>query len=433
MPSLFLLLFKINLVLLLFAAAYYLVLRKLTFYRINRVFLMFGILFSSIYPFIDLSGIFERQKAVPAFVPELSQDLARLGQNTAPLYWQVLTILFYSGAFIMALRLAVQFISLYRIHKRSEPDFADRYKLRIMKDKLSPFSFWQTIYINPLLHKKTDLDHILEHEKLHVKEWHTLDIIATEICLVFYWFNPGIWLIKKAVKENIEFITDAKILGKGIDKKAYQYSLLNVSHLDPAVAIANSFNISDLRKRIKMMNAKRSSPLNLSTYLVLLPALLLISLVFTIRKQVVPVLKIVTAAKVPEGKHRRMAFYLNTDGSGNAPDLLPPGVPPQIKEKIEAFKKKPFKGKMIEGNFSFKDTLDGKVRNVFVKLRNSERMPENGNRKKIIYIFNRKQKAGDPTDTSGHQKQLGFFLNGEQVSKEEFEKIRTDMLANIKN
>lgn len=433
MPSLFLLLFKINLVLLLFAAAYYLVLRKLTFYRINRVFLMFGILFSSVYPFIDLSRIFDRHSAVPAFVPEFNQDLTRFGQDAAPLYWQVLSVLFYTGVLVMALRLTIQFISLYRIHKRSDPDFADSYKLRIMKDELSPFSFWQTIYVNPLLHKKTDLEHILEHEKLHVKEWHTLDIIVAEICLVFYWFNPGVWLIKKAVKENVEFITDAKILGKGIDRKAYQYSLLNVSQLDPAVAIANGFNISDLRKRIKMMNAKRSSPLKLSMYLLLLPALILITLVFTIRKQAVSDLKALTVSKVPETKHRRNVFFLNTDSSGNAPDLLPAGVPAQVRAKIETFKRKPAKGQMVEGTFSFKDTLDGKVRNIFVRLKNSERLPGTGNRKKHIYIFKRGPKMPDPADTSGRQKQIGFFLNGEQVTKEEFEKIRTDLLANIKN
>jgi hypothetical protein len=420
-------------VLLLFAAAYYLVLRKLTFYRINRVFLMFGILFSSAYPFIDLSGIFDRHTTITAFVPEFNQDLTRFGQNAEPLYWQVLSILFCTGVFIMALRLTMQFISLYRIHKRSDPDFAESYKLRIMKDKLSPFSFWQTIYVNPLLHKKADLDHILEHEKLHVKEWHTLDIIMAEICLVFYWFNPGIWLIKKAVKENIEFITDAKILGKGIDRKAYQYSLLNVSQLDPAVAIANGFNISDLRKRIKMMNTKRSSPLKMSMYLLLLPALILITLAFTIRKQAVSDVKVRTVSKVPETKQRRNVFFLNTDSSGNAPDLLPAGVPAQVRAKIEAFKRKPANGKMVEGTFSFKDTLNGKVRNVFVKLRNSDRAQGNGNRKKLIYIFNRRQKMDNPGDTSGHQKRVGFFLNGEQVTKEEFEKIRTDLLANIKN
>jgi bla regulator protein BlaR1 len=67
------------------------------------------------------------------------------------------------------------------------------------------------------------------HEQVHVNQWHTIDILLAELSSIFYWFNPGIWLMKKAVRENIEFITDRKILNKGIDSKTYQYSLVSVS------------------------------------------------------------------------------------------------------------------------------------------------------------------------------------------------------------
>ena len=286
MPHFFIILLKINLVLILFSATYYLVLRRLTFYSINRMFLLFGILFSSAYPFINLTEFFADRKAVPAFVPRLNQQVSQLVQQDAvSVFWQVLTLLFYVGVLVMALRLLIQFISLYKMHKNSSPDRLADYKVRILNDQVSPFSFWQTIYINPRLHKRQDLNNILEHEKVHVEEWHTVDIILAEICVVFYWFNPGVWLMKKAVRENIEFITDAKILKKGIDKKAYQYSLLDVGTLQPSVAIVNNFNLSDLKKRIKMMNAKRSSKVNLTRYLFVLPILLCVTLAFTIDKK----------------------------------------------------------------------------------------------------------------------------------------------------
>lgn len=286
MPALFLLLFKINLVLLIFAAAYYLVLRKLTFYSLNRAFLIFGILFSSAYPFIDLSNISGQYSKIASIVPQLNHAVpAYTKQDNLSFYWQGTILVFWGVAFFMACRLAIQFYSLYTLHKNSIPGESANHKIRILSDELGPFSFWQTIYVNPALHSKKDLENILNHEKVHIEEWHTVDIILAEVALIFYWFNPGIWLMKRAVRENIEFITDARILKDGTDKKAYQYSLLHAGSLVPAMQIVNNFSLSDLKKRIKMMNAKRSSPLAVSRYLFLLPVLLLTTLAFTISKK----------------------------------------------------------------------------------------------------------------------------------------------------
>ncbi|WP_129714696.1 M56 family metallopeptidase [Pedobacter sp. SYP-B3415] len=290
MPQLLLSLLKINLVLLLFAGVYYLALRKLTFYGLNRAFLLFGIAFSTVYPFVDLTEFFQRRQTIPhgvaSYVPQVHQLSAATG---AVDIWQVLLVIFYFGAIIMAFRLFMQLFSLYRIHRRSMPSQMNSQPVRLLRDPLSPFSFWQTIYIHPGLHKREELKTIIEHEKVHVKEWHTADILLAELSLVCYWFNPGVWMMKRAVKENIEFITDARLLKSGLDRKTYQYSLLDAGTLRPAVSLVNNFNLSDLRKRIKMMNAKRSSPVKLSFYIIALPLLLCITLAFTIsaKKQAV--------------------------------------------------------------------------------------------------------------------------------------------------
>ena len=285
MPHLFIILLKINLVLLLFAATYYLVLRRLTFYVLNRCFLVFGIIFSTAYPFIDLTEFFHRQKVV-AYLPELNQKAAELVPSGFFINnWPYLSTLFYVGVLVMTIRLAIQFISLYRIHRKSNPSTVANYKVRTLDESVSPFSFWQTIYVNPSLHNEKELNTILAHETVHVKQWHSIDIILAELSVVFYWFNPGVWLMKKAVKENLEFITDQKILKKGMDRKSYQYSLLGVGQLNTSVAIVNNFNLSDLKKRIKMMNVKRSSKLTLSRYALALPVLLLTTLAFTISKK----------------------------------------------------------------------------------------------------------------------------------------------------
>lgn len=289
MPHLFIILLKINLVLLLFSATYYLILRKLTFYVINRCFLVLGIVFSTAYPFIDLTEFFHQQEignAVVTYLPALNQKAATLVPTGFFINnWPILSGLFYLGVLLMTIRLAIQFISLYKIHKKSNPNTVANYKVRTLEESVSPFSFWQTIYVNPSLHNEQELDTILAHETVHVKQWHSVDIILAELSVVFYWFNPGVWLMKKAVKENLEFITDQKILRKGMDRKTYQYSLLGVGQLNTSVAIVNNFNLSDLKKRIQMMNVKRSSRLTLSRYAFALPVLLLTTLAFTISKK----------------------------------------------------------------------------------------------------------------------------------------------------
>ncbi|MFN0257102.1 M56 family metallopeptidase [Pedobacter ureilyticus] len=316
MPHLFIILLKINLVLLLFAATYYLVLRRLTFYVLNRCFLALGIVFSTAYPFIDLTEFFHKQEvsnAVVTYLPELNQKASTLVPSGFFINnWPILSGLFYLGVLLMTVRLAIQFISLYKIHKKSNPNTVANYKVRTLDESVSPFSFWQTIYVNPSLHNEKELDTILAHETVHVKQWHSIDIILAELSVVFYWFNPGVWLMKKAVKENLEFITDQKILRKGMDRKTYQYSLLGVGQLNTSVTIVNNFNLSDLKKRIQMMNVKRSSRLTLSRYALALPVLLLTTLAFTVSKKEVKahlpqLAKIIPQLAVEEEKPKDIA------------------------------------------------------------------------------------------------------------------------------
>eukprot|EP01136_Pigoraptor_vietnamica_P003063 Opistho-1_new@31827 len=343
MPQFFIVLLKINLVLVLFAAAYYLILRQLTFYVINRAFLVFGILFATVYPFIDLTKFFEQQNKIVAFIPQVNQVKALVKPSIIADYWQWISLLFYTGVCLMAIRLIIQFVSLYQMHRKSVPGKVNQVKVRILQDAVGPFSFWRTVYVNPALHQPNELQTILAHEQIHVKQWHSLDIILAELSVVFYWFNPGVWLMKKAVKENLEFITDEKILKQGVDRKMYQYSLLDVGALQPVAAIVNNFNLSDLKKRIKMMNVKRSSKLTLSRYMLVLPVLLMITLAFTVsKKQVVkqlsPIKKVFVSLSKADDKEKQVLTVAN--GKLNKKTLVTYKIKRDTASKIDLFLKR---------------------------------------------------------------------------------------------
>jgi len=303
MPVLFVFLLKVNIALLLFCAGYYLVLRHLTFYTLNRIYLVAAILFSTIYPQINISGFAGRHQQLSRPVQNVVINLqaparALITPLTRPDYWRWVEVIFWTGALVLAIRLLMQLYSLFKLYRNSKPSKVYDHDIRLIDTDAGPFSFWNSIYVNPANHEPADLKAILLHEQVHVSEWHTLDILLAELSTIFYWFNPGVWLMKKAVRENIEFITDRKILNKGVDTKSYQYSLVSVSFAASANPIVNHFNISTIKKRIIMMNAKRSSKFKLTRYAFLVPAVVALLLVFSISK----------AALVTESHHTYKAL-----------------------------------------------------------------------------------------------------------------------------
>ncbi|HEK20703.1 M56 family metallopeptidase [Mucilaginibacter sp.] len=286
MPALFIFLLKANAALLLFCGGYYLILRQLTFYTLNRAYLITGILFATIYPYVDLSSFAIRHEALAKPVQTVIYKWQLPAQElfSRPNYWQWLIVIFWAGVVFLGIRFLMQLFSLYILYHNSKPQRIHNHNVRVIKGDAAPFSFWRSIYINPDKHSRGDLEAILQHEQEHVNGWHTIDIILAELSCIFYWFNPGIWLMKKAVRENIEFITDRLILNNGMDSKSYQYSLINVGFNNHTPGIVNHFNLSTIKKRIIMMNAKRSSRAMLTRYAFVIPTVIGSLLVFTISK-----------------------------------------------------------------------------------------------------------------------------------------------------
>jgi len=319
MPDLFIYLIKVNVALLIFCAGYYAVLRHLTFYNLNRVYLVTAIIFSTLYPLVDFAAFLEQHSEIAKPVQVVIVNWQEPVKNISKTFlghdvWFWLLAAFWSGVALLGVRLLMQLLSLYRLHKRSQPAQLHQYMIRVIEGDINPFSFWKSIYINPKKHKAQELDAILEHEQIHVNEWHTLDILLGEVSAIFYWFNPGVWLMKRAIRENIEFITDHKILMKGVDCKAYQYSLLSVNLNGESNALVNHFNISTIKKRIIMMNAKRSSKVNITRYLFLVPAVMVLLLIFSVSKA-----EIKKAAKTGEHMIKKFTIAVQTLTSSDEP------------------------------------------------------------------------------------------------------------------
>jgi len=112
-------------------------------------------------------------------------------------------------------------------------------------------SFFGYIFIDPAAKANDSFSHILEHENIHKREWHSLDRILVEVFVMINWFNPVAWLFRKSVIENLEYLADSAVLSKGTDPTLYQLSILN-QYIGRA-SISNQFS-SQIKKRIKMLN-----------------------------------------------------------------------------------------------------------------------------------------------------------------------------------
>ncbi|MEE9373621.1 MAG: M56 family metallopeptidase [Saprospiraceae bacterium] len=77
-----------------------------------------------------------------------------------------------------------------------------------MKDTTEPCSFFKYIFINPATYDYNTYEQILTHEKIHVRKFHSLDLLVSELAVILLWFNPFIWLIRKEIEKNIEYQTD---------------------------------------------------------------------------------------------------------------------------------------------------------------------------------------------------------------------------------
>jgi hypothetical protein len=270
---------------------YKLLLQQETFYRVNRWLLLACIATAFFLPLVPVPPSWSWQKASPVVVydsgPVMQYTPAPVEKAMVketpiePVKASAFTIanglkwgayLYWFGVAAFALNFLIQLVVLWR-RIRSYPIIADgRYRIVEVTGDKAPCSFGNYIFINPEKYDWDTYTQILTHEKIHVAQRHTLDLLLTELMLVFQWFNPFAWAYRKTVENNLEFLTDQTLITQPeMEKTAYQLSLLKVSAPHFPLSLTTNYNQSLLKKRVIMMNAKRSSINATWKYLFLLP------------------------------------------------------------------------------------------------------------------------------------------------------------------
>jgi hypothetical protein len=170
------------------------------------------------------------------------------------------------------LQLGTLLVKMYR-----HPTYAvDGFYLVELEEETAPFSFWNRVFVHPPSYDPETYRRVVEHELIHLRQRHTLDLLLAELLVVVQWCNPFAWWYRRAIEDNLEFLTDAEMLRRGNDAVDYQLSLLRVAVPNRAIGLATNYNQNLLEQRILMMKAKRSSSRSGWKYLAL-PALFLLS------------------------------------------------------------------------------------------------------------------------------------------------------------
>ncbi len=296
MIPLFSYLLKANIVLLLLYGFYVLCLRRDTFYGTIRWYLLAVLVAVVVFPLVDVSGwLAERPVAVEVaqyvptvetvyqvyqYVVEPQPMEYTMTETVVPEKLSVGRIIFWCwlpvAAFLLTKRL-LQLVSLAFLYFRSPKQHIGTQVIVAVARNIQPFSFAGRIFLNPSLYTEEELNEIITHERIHCRHVHSLDILFAELIVCLCWFNPAAWLLRNAIRQNLEYYTDRSVLRIGLDRKHYQYSLLRVS--GNTYQIVNHFHINHLKKRIIMMNKKNSPCIVAVKYLLVVPALMAVLLV----------------------------------------------------------------------------------------------------------------------------------------------------------
>ena len=350
---------KINVAIALFYAFYRLFFYKDTFFTWRRAALLCFFAISAVYPLLNIQTWITEQEPMVAMadlyadivLPEFTITPEQATSDWKSLLLQTVGFAYWGMVIVLAIRFFIQLAGIIRLAFRCRKAKIGNTNVHLLRQASGPFSFFHWIFIHPTSHTEDELSEILTHEQTHANQWHSIDVLVSEIVCIFCWFNPFAWLMKREIRTNLEYLADNRVLETGHDSKAYQYHLLGLSHHKAAATIYNSFNVLPLKKRIKMMNKKRTREIGRTKYLMFLPLAALLMIISNIEAVARTTKEM--AKDVIDAVEENLASNSTTPEMEVATEAIPVETPisQQDKDKLVTYKGKVVDkdGKPVEG------------------------------------------------------------------------------------
>ncbi len=309
---------KVNGLIIAFYLLYLVFLRKETFYVGNRWYLLTGLVTSIVLPLITFTKtVWVDPEPISKYIEvvPLVDDTRIRTITEEPMDWSLILSSTYAVVAILILlkvgiEIASFFYKIIKLNKQKDSNFTLIYS----NSTENPFSFFKYIVINPTLFSKEEYEHIVTHERIHVKQYHSIDVLISKVFCAIFWINPIIWLYRKAMLQNLEFIADNYSLEQIESKYEYQKTLLKVVANQQSLSITNPFYQSLIKKRIIMLHTNQSHKKNTWKYATILPVLVGFMLLFQIE----------TIAQVKEGNMEvsKIEEVTSSEGSSSISAIL---------------------------------------------------------------------------------------------------------------
>ena len=288
-------LIKINVALMLLYGFYRLTVSRDTFFGLRRLTLWLIYAVALMVPALNLE-YWVRDTPTMASMANVYADtfypvVVVKAQAPSITWMDMLLGIYWAGVAVLSLRLVWQLFSIIRLAVISQKQEVEGITVHLLRGEGSPFSFFRWVFMYPSTLEGRQLHEVMVHECTHVSGLHSLDTLFSELFSIACWFNPFAWLMKQEVRMNLEYLADESVLSDGNARKSYQYHLLGLAYRQPneSTKIANNFNLLPLKKRIKMMNKRRTSEIGKAKYLLFAPlagVLLMVSNIESVAREI---------------------------------------------------------------------------------------------------------------------------------------------------
>lgn len=286
----------------LFIAFYLLILQREKMFAFNRFYLIATLLLSFAIPFMEFG--MNQMENVPVVAEVIPVEIAKNDINIAELvaqknvetqtnsiasnaqstfnWWILIPLIYVVLTLVMLLRFISNLLNLFVMTRMNERIQKQGFTIISVKNDISTFSFFNYLFVpKNEIHFERIQPEIFRHELAHMKQKHSFDVLLIEFLKVFFWFNPFLYMYKKSIQTNHEFLADAEVLNQNLDTVHYQQLLLEKISAKPQTALASPFNYLVTKKRFIMMTKKTSKMKTIALKLFSIPLLVVIMLAFS--------------------------------------------------------------------------------------------------------------------------------------------------------
>ncbi len=263
---------------LLFLVIYDLFLKRETFFQWNRVYLIATYVLSIILPWIKIeafkTSLPEELIVYPEYLWNMNMQAIALSGTGNSSLWNISLMngILFGGMLLATLLFGYKIYQIYRLREKGEVHYLQTFTRVIVKQSKAAFSFFRTIFMGDEIAEE-EYGSIIQHELVHIKQKHSLDLLFFELMRIMGWFNPLVYVYQSRISELHEFIADAQV-SKTHKKKQYQLLLSQVFQTQNISFVNQFFKSSLIKKRIVMLQKQKSKKIYQLKYLALVPLVL---------------------------------------------------------------------------------------------------------------------------------------------------------------